>query len=230
MKLKEKINNKIDNNEVLSVMKALWTNKRYRSVFWLILYFIFFSIIIMSLRSNYSSQPVDPEPLEPSTNISLNVSEDLSKLENYNYEILLNGYRLITGEVKDSTNTFVYNNKNYVVVGDNIYMENKSILTKIDLTKNSDLIIPVDKITIDKLENYIKDLESIKYEESIQYNVSMSNIFQEETIDFNIIFYGKNKIEIIELNFNNYIELKELKYDKYVLTIKIGDDNNDNNS
>lgn len=231
MKLKEKINKELESHEAFVIMKKMWQNKRYRSIFWLILYFIFFSIIVTSLRNNYSNQTNNPAPTNPTTNVSLNVSKSLEKLDDYSYEIILNDNQsLIVGQLKDNTNTFVYNNKNYIIVGDNIYLENKSTLTKVDLTKNSDILIPINKITLDEIEEYIKNLEFIENEDSVVYNLSLSNIFENEAVGFSITFYGKEEIEIIELNFNDYVKSKELKYDQYILTIKIGGEDNERNA
>lgn len=223
MKLKERINKEIESNEGLSLLKSLWSNKRYRSLFWLILYFIFFTIIIVSARNDYSNLEENELPKEPDINISLNIDESLQNLRDYSYEILLNEEEsLIIGEVKDNTNTFVYDNENYIIVGNNIYLENELTLTKVDLLENSDLIIPIDKIDIENILNYIKGVEPIKSGHSIKYNISMSNIFEEETISFVITFFGKDKVENVKLDFTDYVKYKGLEYEQYVLTIKLG--------
>lgn len=222
MKLKEKINKEIESNEGLSLLKSLWNNKRYRSLFWLILYFIFFAVIIGSLRNDYSNLEENQVPKEPDTNVSLNVNEILQNLEDYSYEILLNEEEnLIVGEVKDDTNTFVYDNENYIIVGNNIYLEEELTLTKVDLLENSDLVIPIDKINIEEILEYIKDVEPVKSDDNIKYYLSMSNIFEDETINFVITFYGKESLETIELDFTDYVKYKELEYEEYVLTIKL---------
>lgn len=225
MKLKEKINNEINSNEGFVIMKKLWQNKRYRSVFWLILYFIFFFVIISSLRTSYQNQPVNPE----TTNRVINVSEILTQLDDYSYEITLNTDTvLINGKVVDNTNTFVYENENYTIVGNNIYLEQNSNLIKADLT--DDIVIPINKIMVNEIEKYIQDSTPIGSQDVATYNLSLSNMIEGETISFAINFYGEDKIEKIELDFSEYIKLKELEYEEYILTIKLGDENNDNSS
>lgn len=226
MKLKEKINKKIDDNEALSLMKSLWQNKRYRSIFWLILYFIFFTVIITSMRSNYQNMQVD-QPSEP-TNVSLNVEKSLQSLNDYSYELILNDNEsIIVGEVSDNTNKFVYNGKNYIIVGENIYLEKGSNLIKADFTKDKNFIVSLNKIMIEEFNSYIKDLEPITDEDTVKYKLNFLDS-NNEKINFDATFYGKEKIEKLELNFNEYIKEKQLDYEEYVLTIKIGDVANDN--
>lgn len=225
MKLKDKINKELNSNEGFVIMKKLWQNKRYRSIFWLILYFIFFFIIISSLRTSYQNSPVDPD----TTNPGINASEILDKLNDYTYEITLNNDKiLITGEVVDNTNTFIYNNENYIIVGNNVYLERNSNLVKVDLT--DDTIIPINKIMIDKIESYVADLIPVESQDGVKYNLSVSDIIEDEIIDFTIIFYGEEELDKIDLDFSDYIKLKGLEYEEYILTIKLGDENNDNSS
>ena len=220
MKVKEKINKEIESNEALSLLKGLWDNKRYRSIFWLILYFIFFFVVIMSFETNPENKPTNttsPEDI-------LNVSESLQNLDNYSYEIFLNDDKsLVVGSFSNNINSFTYNNKDYMIIGDNIYLEDKMTLTKVDLTTNSDLIIPLNKITIDKIEEYIKDLEPSISQDMVSYSLSVSDILKDENLDFKINFYGNNKVEKIKLDFNEYVKLKEFDYEQYILIIKIGD-------
>lgn len=227
MKLKEKINKKIEENEALSFMKGLWDNKRTRALFWLIIYFIFFFVIISSIRNSYQNQPVNPDS---TVKQPLNVSEILEKIDNYSYEILLNGEQnLIVGNVEDNTNKFIYKEKNYIIVGDNVYLEDKLNLTQVDLTKEKDLFIPINKIMLDDIEKYIKEITPVKNEENIEYSLNVSNIFEGEENNFIISFYGSTNIEKIELDFTDYVKSKNEEYEKYVLTIKLGDNSNEPN-
>ena len=216
MKLKQKINEELNSHEGFVIMKALWKNKRYRSIFWLILYFIFFALVMTSVSSRYRNQP---EILESSR---LDIVESL-KLKDYSYEILLNEESLIKGKVENYTNTFVYRNQSYVVVGDNVYLEKGLDLIKADLTKNKELIIPINKIMLDRLRQYIEGITPEKLEEALKYNISVSNLIDSETVYFTISFYGNSKLERIVLNFNEFAELKGLEYEQYILTIKLGD-------
>jgi len=224
MKLKKKINEELNNIEAFVIMKKLWKNSRYRSIFWLILYFIFFAVIISSIRSGYSEQP-NQEPVKN----NLNVVEVLNNIQDYSYEILLNDDQsIIVGEVKDNTHTFVYDNKNYTIVGTNVYLEQNSNLIKTDLTKK--LYIPIEKITLDKLDDYILNQESIKNVENIQYNLKNSDIIENQNIDFSIIFYGTETVEKIEIDFTQYVKTINTDCNQYILTIKIGDDQNDDSN
>lgn len=222
MKLKKKIKEEINNNEGFVIMKNLWSDKRYRSIFWLILYFAFFTVIITSLRGRYQNQPV------MSNDTSLDITESL-KLDNYTYEILLNEESLINGKVENNTNKFTYKNKSYVIVGDNIYLEKDSDLIKTDLIQNSEIIIPINKIMLDKIGEYIKNQTPEKLDKAVKYTISLSNLLDGETTNFTMYIYGDSKIEKIDLNFNDFVQLKELKYKQYILTIRLGDEINDNN-
>lgn len=222
MKLKKKIKEEINSNEGFVIMRDLWNNKRYRSIFWLILYFVFFAIIITSLRGRYQNQP------QVSNKSSLDIVESL-KLDEYTYEILLNEEPLINGKVENNTNVFTYKDESYVIVGDNVYLEKGSDLIKTDLIKESELIVPVNKIMLDKIGNYIENKTSEKLDKGVKYTISLSNLLEEETLDFAMYVYGDSKIERIELNLNELAQLKELEYKQYILTIKLGDETNDNN-
>ncbi|MBE6152060.1 MAG: hypothetical protein E7165_01945 [Firmicutes bacterium] len=216
MKLKEKINKEIEDNEALSLLKGLWVNKRYRSIFWLIIYFIFFFVVITSFRMDYNEQNNNLNKQDE----NINVSEFLQTLNNYSYEISLNGGNpLIMGNVTSNINSFTYNGDNYIIVADSVYLENETTLTKVDLTQNTDLIIPLNKITIDKIEDYIKDLEPISKDGKVSYNLNINDIFEMEEVTFVINFYGKEKIE---LDFSDYAKQKDLNYEEYIITIRIG--------
>lgn len=221
MKLKEKISNELNSHEGFVILKKLWQNKRYRSIFWLLLYFIFFAIVISSIRTSYN-EPAIKKPIKT----DLNVVETLNSMNEYSYEIFLNDEQsLITGGVKDNTHIFVYKEKTYTIVGNNIYLEQNGNLVKVDLSK--ELHIPIEKITLDKLDDYLVDKEPIKTSNSVQYNLENSNIIQNETFNFGLIFYGTDSIEKVEVDFSDYIKDKNLGYEQYLLTIKIGDEINE---
>lgn len=222
MKLKEKINKTIEENDALSFMKGLWDNKRTRSSFWLIIYFIFFFVIISSMRGAYQEQPINTD----NPNSTLNISDSLAKIDDYSYEILLNNKSLLVGNVKDNTNRFNYNEKNYIIVADSIYLEKDLNLTKVDLTKEKDLFVPINKIMLDDIEDYIEGIDSVQGEGYIQYSINASKIFEETDEKIIIKFYGKNEIDKIELDFIDYIKSENYEYENYVLTIKLGDENN----
>ena len=217
MKLKERINKEIESNEGLSLLKKLWKNKRYRSLFWLLLYFIFFAIIIASARSNYQSLEKPSEENKTEESVSVKISESLENLDNYSYELLLNDEILLAGQVQDNTNTFIYEDKNYMVVGNNIYLENELNLTKVDL----EFIIPITSVEVEDILKYIKDIEPISNRLNEEYSVSMSNVFESENINFDIIFTENESNTFITIDFSNYIKYKQLEYEQYILTIKL---------
>ena len=224
MKLKEKISNELNSHEGFVILKKLWQNKRYRSIFWLLLYFIFFAVIISSIRTSYNESPVK-EPI--ATN--LNVVEVLNSMNEYSYEIFLNKEQsIITGEVKDNTHTFTYQNKTYTIVANNIYLEQNGNLIKVDLSK--ELHIPIEAIALDKLDDYIVDKDSIKTTDSVQYNLENISNNGDEPFNLGIIFYGKDTIEKIEIDFSDYVKNKNLDYEQYLFTIKLGDEKDDSNS
>lgn len=224
MKLKEKISNELNSHEGFVILKKLWQNKRYRSIFWLLLYFIFFALIISSIRTSYN-EPTIQEPIET----NLNVVETLNNMKDYSYEIFLNNDQIIiTGEVINNTHKFIYKDKTYTIVGNNIYLEQNGNLIKTDLSK--ELYVPIETITLDKLDDYIAQKEAIKTADCVQYNLENSDIIENETFNLGIIFYGKESIDKIEIDFSDYIKNKNLEYEQYLFTIKLGDEKDESNS
>ncbi|MBE6138191.1 MAG: hypothetical protein E7173_00410 [Firmicutes bacterium] len=224
MKLKKKISDELNNVEAFVVMKKLWQSPRYRSIFWLIVYFIFFAIIISSLQVSYKKQDN-----KGSIGSTLNVTEVLNNMKDYSYEILLNDEQsIIVGEVKKNFHTFAYDNEQYSIVGDNIYLEQNDNLIKTDLT--SKIYIPIQKITLDKLDDYVIGQENIKSKDKIQYNLKNSDIIDNQNIDFSMTFYGTATIDKITLDFSQYVKSINADYDQYILTIKVGDINHDDNN
>lgn len=221
MKLKEKIKN----NDAFILIKSLWDNKRSRSILWLGLYFIFFFVIITSLRNDYNSYKEQSPSLESYADTVLT---EIGTLEQYSYELLLNGENIINGKIKNNSNTFVYNGKDYIIVGDNVYLEKNSDLIKVDLTIIEEMIIPLNKIIINNIKQYIKDLvpiEAVAKDDilEIKYEVSLNKILDLSEGTFNMIFYKKDNIEKIEIDLSDYAVRNNLNYDKYIIEIKLGE-------
>lgn len=228
MKLKEKVKDKIDNNENITFIRKLWADKRYRSLLLLAAYFIFFFIVIAGLRSSY--EEIDPvqEPVEPTVSIEDKVKESFNNLNNYDYEILLNDEEIIKGNVNSGVNTFTFNKKDYIIVSNMVYLKSNDDLKKVDLTKEKNLLIPIQNVELSKIYSYLESLKPVydkKTDEVVYNNVLLSNVIQDEVGTFELKIIGTEKIKQIDIDLSEYAEY--LKYDEYKLTIVVGDETSD---
>ena len=210
----KKTKEKINNNEYVAMFKKLWANKRYRSLLILLLYFIFFGIIIGSVRSNYKNMDNIPEDDKKE---EVTVVEKMSSWNNYNddyeYNIVVNDLDAATCNVKDGIVNLTVNNKNYTIINNNIYLNRNDDLKKVNKITELKISIPVTKLNVKNIMDYLRNLEIDSYQENkINYYVPASYFIDD--VDDNILVevIGNTKLEEIIIN-----------YQEEKITLKIGD-------
>ena len=205
---------KINNNEYIVLFKKMWSNKRYRSLLILFLYFIFFGIIIGSVRSNYKNMDNVPED---NSKKEVTVVEKMSSWNNYNgdynYSILLNDLDVATCNIKDGIVNLTVNNKNYTIINNNIYLNRNDDLKKVNKITELKVSIPVTKLNVKNIMDYLHNLEIDSYQENnVNYYVPTSYFI--DSVEDNILVkvIGDTKLEEIIIN-----------YPEEKITLKIGE-------
>ena len=218
----KKTKEKINQNEYVVLIKKIWDNKRYRSLLVLVLYFIFFFIIIVGLRSTYQNNENnnDSNPFSFET-----LEEKYSNLQDYTYSIFVNDILTIEGELKQSINSFKYNDENYTIINNNIYQEKDENLEKIDLEELDQLILIANKIKLGDFINYISTLNSSgeindnSYKLDFELPNSYFSIEEEGNIQVSI--FGEPNSELDEI----VIDLSDYKKEMYIITVRVSDNN-----
>lgn len=210
----KKTKEKINNNEYIVLFKKMWSNKRYRSLLILFLYFIFFGIIIGSVRSNYKNMDNVPED-NPKKEVT--VVEKMSSWDNYNgdynYSILLNDLDVATCNIKDGIVNLTVNNKNYTIINNNIYLNRNDDLKKVNKITELKVPIPVTKLNIKNIMDYLHNLEIDSYQENnVNYYVPTSYFIDGVEDNILVKVIGDTKLEEIIIN-----------YPEEKITLKIGE-------
>lgn len=210
----KKTKEKINNNEYIVLFKKMWSNKRYRSLLILFLYFIFFGIIIGSVRSNYKNMDNVPED-NPKKEVT--VVEKMSSWNNYNgdynYSILLNDLDVATCNIKDGIVSLIVNNKNYTIINNNIYLNRNDDLKKVNKITELKVSIPVTKLNVKNIMDYLHNLEIDSYQENnVNYYVPTSYFIDGVEDNILVKVIGDTKLEEIIIN-----------YPEEKITLKIGD-------
>lgn len=210
----KKTKEKINNNEYVILFKKLWANKRYRSLLILLLYFIFFGIIIGSVRSNYKN--IDNVPNEDKKE-EITVVEKMASWDNYNddyeYNILVNELDVATCNIKDGIVNLTVNNKNYTIINNNIYLNRNDDLKKVNKITELKIPIPVTKLNVNNIMDYLHNLEIDSYQENtINYYVPASYFVDEEEDNILVEIIGDTKLEEMIIN-----------YPEEKIVLKIGD-------
>ncbi len=210
----KKTKEKINNNEYIVLFKKMWSNKRYRSLLILFLYFIFFGIIIGSVRSNYKNMDNVPED-NPKKEVT--VVEKMSSWDNYNgdynYSILLNDLDVATCNIKDGIVNLTVNNKNYTIINNNIYLNRNDDLKKVNKITELKVSIPVTKLNVKNIMDYLHNLEIDSYQENnVNYYVPTSYFIDGVEDNILVKVIGDTKLEEIIIN-----------YPEEKITLKIGD-------
>lgn len=210
----KKTKEKINNNEYVILFKKLWSNKRYRSLLILLLYFIFFGIIIGSVRSNYKN--IDNVPNEDKKE-EITVVEKMASWDNYNsdykYNIAVNDLDVATCNIKDGIVNLTVNNKNYTIINNNIYLNRNDDLKKVNKITELKISIPVTKLNVKNIMDYLHNLEIDSYQENtINYYVPASYFVDEEEDNILVEIIGDTKLEEMIIN-----------YPEEKIVLKIGD-------
>lgn len=222
MKKISKIKENIKQNTFLKKIKEYWSNKRYRGLFILGLWFFFFLFVILILRSTARYTPVVTKKTIP---------QILESIDNYNfsYEITAdeNNYKILGSYIPNQT-VFEYDNQTYLI-SDDTYIINDELLEE---TVNP-LEIDLSKLNIQNIYNLIKDKEPLYENEKDEikttvYKVSMNEFNQmmnkeiesSDYIEININTKSNN-YESINIDLTKYMNQEELRYRNYNINISL---------
>jgi hypothetical protein len=222
MKKISKIKENIKQNTFLKKIKEYWSNKRYRGLFILGLWFFFFLFVILILRSTARYTPVVTKKTIP---------QILESIDNYNfsYEITAdeNNYKILGSYIPNQT-VFEYDNQTYLI-SDNTYIVKDELLEE---TVNP-LEIDLSKLNIQNIYNLIKDKESLYENEKDEikttvYKVGMNEFNQmmnkeiesSDYIEININTKSNN-YESINIDLTKYMNQEELRYRNYNINISL---------
>lgn len=222
MKKISKIKENIKQNTFLKKIKEYWSNKRYKGLFILGLWFFFFLFVILILRSTARYTPVVTKKTIP---------QILESIDNYNflYEITAdeNNYKILGSYIPNQT-VFEYDNQTYLI-SDDTYIVNDELLEE---TVNP-LEIDLSKLNIQNIYNLIKDKEPLYENEKDEikttvYKVSMNEFNQmmnkeiesSDYIEININTKSNN-YESINIDLTKYMNQEELRYRNYNINISL---------
>lgn len=199
----KKAKEKINNNEYVILFKKLWANKRYRSLLILFLYFIFFGLIIGSVRSNYKN--MEDYPIEDKKE-EFSIVEKMTSWDNYNsdyqYKIVVNDKEKAICNIKDGIVNLTVNDKNYTIINNNIYLNKNDDLKKMNKIDDLKISIPIIKLNIKNIMDYLKTLEIDSYEENnINYYVPTSYFVDGEEESVSVEVVGDTNLEKIIINY-----------------------------
>ncbi len=199
----KKTKEKINSNEYVILFKKMWDNKRYRSILILVIYFIFFGIIIGVTRENYKNTEINDSGDSSKQPTIIEKKNNWNNYEkNYQYIITLNDEKIADVKVDDGIINLNVNNKEYIVINNVIYQNKNDDLKKVKEIPNLKISLPITKLNIREIMNYLKDLEASNYtENAMKYQISSSYFIDntEENIDVEV--YGYDNLEKIVINY-----------------------------
>lgn len=199
----KKTKEKINSNEYVILFKKMWDNKRYRSILILVIYFIFFGIIIGVTRENYKNTEINDSGDSSKQPTIIEKKNNWNNYEkNYQYIITLNDEKIADVKVDDGIINLNVNNKEYIVINNVIYQNKNDDLKKVKEIPNLKISLPITKLNIREIMNYLKNLEASNYtENAIKYQISSSYFIDntEENIDVEV--YGYDNLERIVINY-----------------------------
>lgn len=199
----KKTKEKINSNEYVILFKKMWDNKRYRSILILVIYFIFFGIIIGVTRENYKNTEINDSGDSSKQPTIIEKKNNWNNYEkNYQYIITLNDEKIADVKVDDGIINLNVNNKEYIVINNVIYQNKNDDLKKVKEIPNLKISLPITKLNIREIMNYLKDSEASNYtENAIKYQISSSYFIDntEENIDVEV--YGYDNLEKIVINY-----------------------------
>ena len=199
----KKTKEKINKNEYVVLFKKVWANKRYRSLLILFLYFIFFGLILGSARSNYKNMDYVPKEEKKE---EVTVVEKMSSWNNYDddysYKIVVNDKEVATCAINDGIVNLFVSDKNYTIINNNIYLNKNDDLKKINKIDDLELSIPIAKLHVKNILDYLGSLEIDSYKEnSVSYYVPISYFIDEREGNILIEVVGDTKLEEIIIDY-----------------------------
>ena len=185
------------------MFKKVWANKRYRSLLILFLYFIFFGLILGSARSNYKNMDYVPKEEKKE---EVTVVEKMSSWNNYDddysYKIVVNDKEVATCAINDVIVNLFFIDKNYKIINNNIYLNKNDDLKKINKIDDLELSIPIAKLHVKNILDYLGSLEIDSYKEnSVSYYVPISYFIDEREGNILIEVVGDTKLEEIIIDY-----------------------------
>ena len=221
MKLKEKLNNSEKYKkykEYKESFKTIWNDPKFGSAIKLSIWLILIMILAIFVRINDNAKQL--EPTKPIEQIKTPTKETILKQLNSinNYEELITIEKDITETIKlthaQNEDLIIYNNEKYYNK-DNLYQLPSNEITENKLLKNI-IYFNIPNIK-DKLQNLEEDYITIYKDNSyiISYTIktnetpSFELLETEQQNNINIIISGKETINKIEINLENY-EIKKI--------------------
>lgn len=207
----KKTKEKINNNEYVIIFKKLWGNKRYRSILILVLYFIFFGVIIGVAHSNYQDYELnDVNDSNQEITVLEKMTEWNNYQDNYSYKIFSNDLEICQVLVEDGVVNFKVDDKDYVIINNNIYLKKNEDLKKVNKISNINIDIPVEKLNVEDIMNYVKSIEVDSYtDNSIKYQIPSSYFIDDLEDNIFIEVVGFDNLEGININYKeDIIKLK----------------------
>lgn len=207
----KKTKEKINNNEYVIIFKKLWGNKRYRSILILVLYFIFFGVIIGVAHSNYQDYELnDVNDSNQEITVLEKMTEWNNYQDNYSYKIFSNDLEICQVLVEDGVVNLKVDDKDYVIINNNIYLKKNEDLKKVNKISNINIDIPVEKLNVEDIMNYVKSIEVDSYtDNSIKYQIPSSYFIDDLEDNISIEVVGFDNLEGININYKeDIIKLK----------------------
>lgn len=207
----KKTKEKINNNEYVIIFKKLWGNKRYRSILILVLYFIFFGVIIGVAHSNYQDYELnDVNDSNQEITVLEKMTEWNNYQDNYSYKIFSNDLEICQVLVVDGVVNLKVDDKDYVIINNNIYLKKNEDLKKVNKISNINIDIPVEKLNVEDIMNYVKSIEVDSYtDNSIKYQIPSSYFIDDLEDNISIEVVGFDNLEGININYKeDIIKLK----------------------
>lgn len=220
----KKTKEKINQNEYVIFIKKMWANKRYRSLFVLALYFVFFFVIITGLKSTYQDNQNQTNGEGNNFNFET-IKESYNNLKDYSYEIFVNDESLIVGKLENGINNFVYDDNKYTLINNNIYKEEAGDLKKVDLLEENMILSIIDKLLINNLINYVSEVEANKIIDDnsfrLDYEIPNSYFSFDKEGLVRVSILGETETSIGQIT----IDLSDYKEEEYKIKILVGDKN-----
>lgn len=200
----KKTKEKINNNEYVIIFKKLWDNKRYRSILILVIYFIFFGIIIGTTKSYYKDIDTTTDNSIKETTIIEKMKEWGNFENDYQYKILSNEEEVLDVYIKDGIVNLTLDEKNYTIINNNIYLNKNDDLKKINQIDGLNISLPITKLNLKNIMDYLRTLEINSYEKNIIYYYVPTSYFIDDSEDSVLVeVIGDTKLEEIIINYQD---------------------------
>lgn len=200
----KKTKEKINNNEYVIIFKKLWDNKRYRSILILVIYFIFFGIIIGTTKSYYKDIDTTTDNSIKETTIIEKMKEWDNFENDYHYKILSNEEEVLDVYIKDGIVNLTIDEKNYTIINNNIYLNKNDDLKKINQIDGLNISLPITKLNLKNIMDYLRTLEINSYEENIIYYYVPTSYFIDDSDGSTLVeVVGNTKLEEIIINYQD---------------------------